>query len=232
MIRREAIKADVRRRLSVSSGNTVLCCLILVLLGSFPGAICSALSYFSPFLNLSGSFFQLMYLIFFGEILALGGLGWFLCYARGENPEVSRVFGAFRFYGRALAVTVLQGLYVFLWSLLLIVPGIIKAYSYSMAGYIVCENPLISASDALRLSERMTAGRKGELFELDLSFLGWFLLGALTLGILNIVYVEPYYRTVHATYYLTLKEAALREGRIRPEELGLRPAQPATPAAP
>ena len=221
MIRREAIKADVRCRLSFSSGNTILCCLILLLLGSLPGVVVSSLSFVSPLFYVSSGMLQWLYIIFFAGILEFGAFGWFLCYARGEYPEVSRVFGAFRFYGQALAASLLKGLYVFLWSLLLVIPGIVKAYSYSMAAYIVCENPGISAPEALRLSRRMTDGRKGELFELDLSFLGWFLLSALTLNILAVVYVGPYYRTVHATYYLTLKDMALREGRIRPEELGL-----------
>ena len=90
-----------------------------------------------------------------------------------------------------------------------------------MTPYILAHCPNVSATDALKLSMRMTNGHKGELFVMHLSFIGWMLLGALTLGILVIVHVGPYMGTTTAGYYIELRDEALAKGIIRPEELGM-----------
>jgi uncharacterized membrane protein len=111
-------------------------------------------------------------------------------------------------------------LWIFLWTLLLIIPGIIKSYAYSMAPYILADCPNVTATDALKLSRRMTRGNKGKLFVLDLSFIGWGLLSALTLGILAIVYVGPYMNAATAGFYTEMREQAIASGTIAPEEFG------------
>ena len=100
---------------------------------------------------------------------------------------------------------------IILWSLLLVVPGIIKAYEYSMVEYILAENPSMSSKEVLDLSRQMTAGHKGDLFVLDLSFFGWFLLGQFTLGLSDIFYTNPYRYATSAEAYAFLKN------RIRTE---------------
>ena len=94
----------------------------------------------------------------------------------------------------------LMGIFIFLWSLLLIVPGIIKAYSYAMTPYILVDRPELSVRDAIRLSGRMMSGRKLDLFCLHLSFIGWMLLCILTLGI-GILFLSPYMMTAQAAFY-------------------------------
>ena len=93
------------------------------------------------------------------------------------------------------------------------------SYAYSMTEYIKMENPNISPSRAIELSKIMTQGRKGNLFYLDLSFIGWNLLSAITLGILGIVYVNPYYFACKAFAYEELKAEAIATGKINPNEL-------------
>ena len=93
-----------------------------------------------------------------------------------------------------------------LWLLLLIVPGVIKAYEYSMIPYLLAENPNLSASQAFSLSKQMTTGQKMDLFVLDLSFLGWIILGLICCGI-GILFVLPYPEATRAKVYLILKES-------------------------
>ena len=111
--------------------------------------------------------------------------------------------GFFEKWGASLLISV----YVFLWSLLLIIPGIIMSYAYSMTCYIMQENPGMSMGLAIAKSRRMMKGHKWELFLLDLSFTGWMLLSILTLG-LALFYVWPYYQAARAAFYYEIKKGA------------------------
>lgn len=100
----------------------------------------------------------------------------------------------------------LKGLFEFLWGLLLIVPGVIKAYEYRMIPYLLAENPDMSSDEAFEMSKQLMTGNKWRAFVLDLSFIGWAILSALTFGILGIFYVNPYIYQTEAELYLKLKE--------------------------
>ncbi len=104
----------------------------------------------------------------------------------------------------------LRDLYIFLWSLLFIIPGIIKSYEYMMVPYLLSEDPNMSADEAFARSRAMMDGEKWNAFVLDLSFLGWNILGACTLGILTIFYVAPYQYLTHAALYGALKQKMMR----------------------
>lgn len=99
----------------------------------------------------------------------------------------------------------LKNLFIGLWSLLLIVPGVVKKYEYRMVSYILTENPEMNYKDALELSRRMMNGHKWNAFVLDLSFIGWYLLTGITMGLLAIFYVNPYVQFTNAQLYHTLK---------------------------
>lgn len=122
----------------------------------------------------------------------------------GRKPEVGDLFSQIRNVLPAFCTTFLVGLFTFLWSLLLIVPGIIKGCSYSQAMYILAENPGISPTEAINRSKAMMDGHKMEYFLLGLSFIGWSILGIFTLGILYI-WLIPYMQTTLANYYKSLK---------------------------
>ncbi|MCK5128612.1 MAG: DUF975 family protein [Clostridiales bacterium] len=102
----------------------------------------------------------------------------------------------------------LRGLYTFLWSLLLVIPGIIKAYSYRMVPYILTENPQMDANEAITLSRNMMSGQKWRAFVLDLSFIGWYLLGMLAFGI-GVLFVNPYKYSTDAQLYLVLRSKVI-----------------------
>lgn len=140
-----------------------------------------------------------------GPIIQYGRVPVYLNVARGMKVEVKTIFDGFNNFGNVWCTSFLVGFFTLLWSLLFIIPGIIKAYSYSMSLYIINDNPNMKAIDAIKKSEEMMNGHKMDLFILHLSFLGWMLLGLLTLGILYI-WVIPYYYTAIANFYNSIKE--------------------------
>ena len=161
--------------------------------------------------------------LFVSNVVAVGLRGWFLRFMRGEDASVGELFASFRIYRPAMVTKLLTGIYTFLWSLLFIIPGIVKSYAYSMADYVIYENPNLSADQAIRMSEKMTDGYKGDLFLLDLSFIGWQMLSALTAGILGIVHVDPYIFSTHAAAYEWLKAQAINNGTLTWEDFGQLP---------
>ncbi len=121
---------------------------------------------------------------------------------RGTGAVYGNLLDGFAIFGRILLLNIVQALLITLWGLLLIVPGIIAAYRYSMALYILLDHPEYGILDCLRESKAITAGHKAELFKLDLSFLGWgFLSAAPYVGYLVSIWVTPYYAITHALYY-------------------------------
>lgn len=119
---------------------------------------------------------------------------------RQKEPEIGTLFGFFAHWKTTAAARFLQGFYVFLWSLLFIIPGIIARYSYAMTGYILAENPELAASEAIGRSKQMMAGNRFRLFCLELSFIGWDILCMLTMGIGNL-WLRPYKKAAAAAFY-------------------------------
>lgn len=109
------------------------------------------------------------------------------------------------YFGNVLLTMFVQTIFVSLWSFLLIVPGIIKFYEYRMIPYLLAEYPDMERSETFRISKEMMNGQKWNLFVLDMSFLGWYVLGACTCGLLNVLYVSPYYQATVAEVYRSLK---------------------------
>ncbi|UKS24284.1 DUF975 family protein [Paenibacillus sp. HWE-109] len=106
----------------------------------------------------------------------------------------------------------------FLWYLLLIIPGIVKTYAYEMVPYLLGDNPQIGTKRAVQLSNQMMKGHKWKMFVLDVSFIGWYLLGTLALGI-GVLFVMPYYNATKAELYLVLRQQALHDGLTTDKEL-------------
>lgn len=109
-------------------------------------------------------------------------------------------------YIKNVGTLFLRDLFVFLWSLLFIIPGIIKSYEYRMMPYLIAENPNMTYKEAFAKSKQMMMGNKWDAFVLDLSFLGWFILNTLTCGILGLFYVNPYYFATDANLYRAIKK--------------------------
>lgn len=134
----------------------------------------------------------------------------FLGVARGRDPKLEGLFEGFKDYVRVVVTGVLMEVYVVLWTLLLIVPGIIAGISYSMTYYILMDDPQIKYNEAIKLSKEMMKGHKNRYFMLLLSFIGWWLLAILTLGI-GMFWVGPYMSTAQAYFYEDLKANHFRD---------------------
>ena len=112
----------------------------------------------------------------------------------------------------------LRDIYLIFWTFLFFFPGIVKLYSYSLTEYILAENPSMTASRAITISRRMMRGNKWRAFVLDCSFIGWYILGAMALGV-GTLFVNPYYQATRTQLYLVLRAQALQAGDIILEEL-------------
>lgn len=130
-----------------------------------------------------------------------------------ERPGIKEICYSFDHnYMNCVKTLFFRDLYIFLWSLLFIIPGIIKSYEYRMMPYILGETPDISKEAAFEQSRMMMMGNKWNAFVLDLSFLGWYILNGLTFGILGIFYVNPYVQQTDAALYQKLKSLCIRQG--------------------
>ncbi len=129
---------------------------------------------------------------------------YFLNLIRGENISYSRLFDGFEQYLRIFLTEFLKAIYELLWSLLFIIPGIIKSYSYAMTEFILKDDPTIDSEEAICKSMKMMEGHKMQLFMIDLSMIGWLILSCLTLGI-GFLFLVPYNYSAHAHFYEDLK---------------------------
>ncbi|NTV89393.1 MAG: DUF975 family protein [Clostridiales bacterium] len=183
--------------------------------------------------------------IFLGYPLEVGGRRYFVQSSRyADNRWCFRFAFDSRHYMGIVGSMLLKGIQNFLWFLLFVIPGIVKGYAYSMVPYILSENPNVGAKRAIKISNDMTYGHKVDMFVLDLSFIGWFLLGALpgivfgafssmmpsaaaiALGSLaglimffTMGAVMTYYNATRAELYGVLRQIALERGICRIEEL-------------
>ena len=142
--------------------------------------------------------------ILIGPVLGWGLYIVFYDLLRERRLVVNTLFDGFKDYGRIFGTMLLMNVYILLWALLLIVPGIIKSYSYAMTPYILRDNPQLSFNAAIEKSMAMMEGHKMKLFLLELSFIGWAILSCLTLG-LGFLLLAPYVQTSIAAFYEDLK---------------------------
>lgn len=154
--------------------------------------------------------------VFVGNLLKMGGYRFFILNQTAQ-PGIGTLLDGFRsgHYVNIVLTMFLRDLFTALWSLLLVVPGIVKHYEYLMVPYIIAENPAMDYKEAFQISKQMMDGEKMEAFIMDLSFLGWYLLSAVTCGLLAIFYVNPYVQASFAEMYTFNKQKAYQEEYIR-----------------
>ncbi len=137
--------------------------------------------------------------------LLVGGRRFFYLNIRGDAQIKEICFSFDNHYMNSVKIMFFRDLYTILWSLLLVIPGIVKGYEYRMIPYILAEQPDIEMKQAFSMSREMMDGNKWRAFLFDLSFIGWRILSALTLGILGFFYVDPYYHQADAMLYDAIK---------------------------
>jgi len=163
-------------------------------------------------------------LTLFTMVLMINMFGFFVKSYYGQPVAFSEPFTAFKVnFARKLGGACWEALWLYLWSLVgffsFFIPTIIKALAYSQTQFILASNPNVTATNALKLSIRMTKGYKGQIFVMYLSFIGWQILNGLTLGILGIFFVNPYMYTSLAGLFVELRNTAVANGVIHPTEL-------------
>lgn len=173
--------------------------LLLNLIDSFAGA------------GILGTFITIMTGLL-GSVLGAGFVLYCMAVRRGERAEYLTLFDGFSFVGKIICLEIVEYFFIFLWSLLFLIPGIIAAYRYSFALYNLYENPGIGVMEALDMSKRQTLGYKSQLFTLDLSYLGWTLLSALPAYIMSAV---VYYRMLQHVG-LNVQDALMTPGVLSP----------------
>jgi len=153
--------------------------------------------------NPSGGFGSLVSFVLSGPI-TLGLTCYFLKLIRKEEPVIENMFMGFKFFIKSFVLNFIITIFTILWMMLFIVPGIIASIRYSMSYYIMIDNPELSAFEAFNRSKLMMNGFKFKLFSLWCSYIGWFLLGIITLGI-GFLWITPYYNAAKANFYQDLK---------------------------
>lgn len=186
---RATLKSASKRQIK---GNIGILFLISLLTGLITGALSA--------IPVVGSIASML----LSAALSLALINIYMGIAEGRKPELADMFSQLKNILPAFCTTFLVGLFTFLWSLLLVIPGIVKACAYSQAMYILADDPSIGPMEAIRRSKAMMDGHKMEFFMLGLSFVGWALLGVLTFGILYI-WLIPYMNTTYANYHKSLK---------------------------
>ena len=167
----------------------------------------------------STSFITSIVSMIISAILEVATVGVYIKMSRSPEPVAfSDFIEGFNNWARATLGALWQYLWVFLWTLLFIIPGIIKTIAYSQMYYIIAEYKDVSVTKAMRISIEITKGHKWDLFVMYLSFLGWAILAAFTLGILNI-WLIPYMNMTYINAYHALMKEAIESGRIKPEDL-------------
>ena len=121
------------------------------------------------------------------------------------QAKLSAIGEGFGNYGRVFVTLLFRDLFLSLWTCLFVIPGIVKAYSYRLVPYILKDNPELSATQVITKSRQMMNGHKWKAFVLDISFIGWAILGALTLGIVAVFWTNPYKHNTDAALYQELK---------------------------
>lgn len=151
--------------------------------------------------------------IFVFAPIRVGCRRWYLL-NRTTKPDISEViFGFKNGYTNIVKTKFLMNLFIALWSMLFVIPGIIKSYEYRMIPYLLAENPNMDYREAFDRSRTLMNGNKWDAFVLDMSFFGWYLLSLFTLGIINLLYIDPYVELTNTELYV-----CLCQGREKYEE--------------
>jgi uncharacterized membrane protein len=146
--------------------------------------------------------------VFVFNVIEVGGCSFFVRNIEENNASIKTLLDYFdnENYMNIVKVQFVKDIKIFLWTLLFIIPGIIKTYEYYMVPYILEKNPELDYQEVLSLSKEMMNGNKFDTFVLELSFIGWNILSALTLGILGYLFVRPYFNSTCAQLYLELSK--------------------------
>lgn len=157
--------------------------------------------------------------IFLGYPLVIGKVRFFIVNTKYQATTKEIGWGFRHQYTHMVGAMFIRDLKISLWSLLFVIPGIVKSYEYRMVPYVLSENPTITTKRAFEISREMTRGEKANLFVLDLSFIGWYLLGMLACCGLGLFFLYPYQEATYAEFYRIKRDEVLQRGVVKYDEL-------------
>jgi uncharacterized membrane protein len=216
-------------------------CVVAMLIGNVYSMVTSPINSLTMAAANSGDYSSLMALSGVSSLISLGsilfsvfvvlplsiGIARFFVQNHFGVSQFEALFSPFRRnYINGVGGMFVTYLFVSLWSLLLVIPGIVKALQYSMVPFILSDNPDMPGSRAREISRLMTDGQKGSIFVLCLSFIGWILLGVLCLGV-GVLFVLPYFEATMAELYIFLRDRVIQTNQVNPAEFGLVIPEPA-----
>lgn len=214
LIDRKALKAEVRELLrSAQASPKAVVALYLGL-----NMATQLIKYFAGGSGILSTFLDILF-TFFMSVLMAGFVMYCMTIRQGQRAEIVSLFDGFNMVGKIILLEIVQGIFIFLWAMLFLIPGIVAMYRYQFALYNLIENPDIGIMEAIRMSKQQTMGYKAQLFSLDLSYLGWTLLAALPAivelvmlyqAIIQLVMEDPY-----ALYFMSEAElTAMAYGNV------------------
>ena len=207
-ISRQKLKLDAKASLKGNWGRAIGISLTYIVISLILSGVVSIATPTKYNQSLSTTLLLILINILITALLApldIGIISFFLKLSNNQSVKVSELFSKFNIFLKTVGLIFLTSIKIFLWSLLFIVPGIIASLNYSQAYFIMAQNSDVGIVEAIELSKQMMKGEKGKLFVLGLSFIGWIILAALTLGIL-LIYVYPYMTTTLANFYNTVSK--------------------------
>lgn len=196
------LRSLARDQLKGNWGTAVLLCLIYTIIVGVLSAtlkVIPVIGYLANFI-IAGPF-------------ALGLIICFMKLVRNEPFRFENLFDGFSRFGSAFLTQLLTGIFVLLWSILLVIPGIIASFRYAMAFYILNDNPEMSAMESISASKEMMKGYKWKLFCMYFSFIGWAFLSVLTIGI-GYLWLKPYMNASTANFYQNLKDVSSEKDEL------------------
>lgn len=199
MLSRAELKQQAKEQLKGNVGSYFLVLLAYLGVSFAVGLVGGLLSLIFPLLGTVAMYVALPPLMIGFYMVFLNG-------TYGDQPKASTLFEGYKkeYFGKSIILYFLVVIFTCLWSLLLVIPGIIMAFAYSMSWFVLAENPNMTAREAIRESKEIMNGHKMDFFVLSLSFIPWILLVYVTLGIASI-YVMPYMQLTITNFYHNIK---------------------------
>ena len=203
---RAELKAKAKKSLKGHYGSAIAVLLVLGILTVLPSIFTPLFKNSSEQTQIIASFVISLVSLLITSLLSLGAISFYLKLFRHKKVDFNELFSKTNLWIACLVAIIMMSIFTTLWTLLLIIPGIIASYRYRLTPYVLIDNPKIGGLDAITKSKELMRGHKMELFVLDLSFIGWNILAVLTFGLLYF-WLAPYMNATYAGYYDNLAKS-------------------------
>lgn len=202
---RAKLKSDAKRSLRGNYGSAILVLVVYGVLCAIPSILIEIFRNSSEDTQGLVSIVAAVLALMISALLTIGETSFFLKVSRNKKVGFGELFSKANLWITCLVAIIMMGIFTSLWTLLLIIPGIIASYRYRLTPYVIADDPKIGGLDAITKSKEIMKGHKMDLFVLDLSFIGWNILAVFTFGLLYF-WLAPYMNTTYANFYNALRK--------------------------